>query len=454
MTSLRWTKQQDFCLRLGLLKALVAILPSQRLSAANATILRTLNRLYFDILVHHPSLEKKAGQVLRPLDEDTTVLDALLITSKAQSWGQPIDRKKAIKILEWARVVGLVGSRGNQITERGILLKTILPEGVARFVSGDTEAWNPFTFCPIERAFFFYHLGEQDVILWRLAREVGRLGAGVTLDPGAARQMTYHAMESLLDTVGSHVPMSDLSRLRTLRDLTSAIALELNSDYGSGTHRPYPVVRRKLRKAGPVSTRHTLKNSDHQAIPRFEILVDLGFLTKQVPLQSTGTELQRQRKAWRFTVTSAAQNFADQSAGTELEPAWQWNRFAHAVAAAGIAGASFSRPARPVDAFQVFADVYDDLHRTAGHTPFDSLALMTMLRLLERGLVMEIRQLHDAMLRIKRDGALGHLVFFASGNEPDRMFLLLKPEFRSAVIAWLAQNDFTTSWPHLEDPIN
>ena len=42
MGSFRWTKLQDFCLRLGLLKVAIALLPRQRRSQVREVLLRRL----------------------------------------------------------------------------------------------------------------------------------------------------------------------------------------------------------------------------------------------------------------------------------------------------------------------------------------------------------------------------------------------------------------------------
>jgi hypothetical protein len=50
------------------------------------------------------------------------------------------------------------------------------------------------------------------------------------------------------------------------------------------------------------------------------------------------------------------------------------------------------------------------------------------------GYVLEMATLHDVLLALKRASSLPDHVFFASGNELDRMFVLLKPGFDSKLL--------------------
>src|SRR5437016_1563881 len=170
-----FAKQQDFLLRLGLLRTLVALLPNQRLSVAVPTLHRKLDQTLFRSVrgASAKLIADAAGAVgaTLPLDADRapTIADALLFTSGASSWGQPEVANKKPKILEWAQTFGFVrgSAQGYQITERGIFWKSLIQaKAVAQFVGGDALAWNPFRITPVERAFLFFHLGERDELLW------------------------------------------------------------------------------------------------------------------------------------------------------------------------------------------------------------------------------------------------------------------------------------------------
>src|SRR5687767_11411242 len=126
-------KQQDFCLRLGVLRALLAFLPAHDRSVDRGPVLRRLDAVFFAPLSTKPTLEARTrlvlgGRLEKPTISKTmnqhynglTVADGLLLTSSNPSWVQPLDQKHSAKILEWGQSSGLVG-RGNQITERGKL---------------------------------------------------------------------------------------------------------------------------------------------------------------------------------------------------------------------------------------------------------------------------------------------------------------------------------------------
>jgi hypothetical protein len=91
-----------------------------------------------------------------------------------------------------------------------------------------------------------------------------------------------------------------------------------------------------------------------------------------------------------------------------------------------------------VEALTIFAKAYGMVARRAGHTPFESAAVLSMLLGLEQGLVVEIGYLHDIFVRVKSSADAGDLVYFAGGNEVDRMFVLLSPDFPKRAAGWLA----------------
>lgn len=443
MVGLRWTKLQDFCLRLGLLKTLTAVMPSERRSLPRDDIVARIDKAVFGRLDKVPALDSRAraafGGDLAELFQDAkrrdvfpTVADGLLVTSTSSSWGQPIDVKTSAKIVTWGQEVGLLG-QGNQITERALLLKRLMngPE-IVRFLAGDKLAWNPFTIEPKEAAFFLYHLGERDQVTWDLARAVGGLGAGSDFEATLARQLTAEAMRRRVDAIEKSGGVSRLLELRTLRELTRVIEHELGITPGASSSRPGGSLTLGSSRHAPKASK---KNADHQTVPRFEALTNLGFLQKRADPGAKGRKLDQARSAWKYWVTPAAHRFflALRRADIEPVPDWQWRRFGEVVGESGLVCASTPRRATRAEAIDQFLTSYSVMERKAGHSPFESVALHAMITALAAGLVMEIQFIHEFFIKAKTAGAFGTSVSFASGNDVDSMFLHIRPAAFEAV---------------------
>lgn len=441
MGPFRWTKLQDFWLRLGLLKVLVGVLPSARRSSMRDAILRQIESALFASAAPWPDLRARAEEEYRAeFIEPVSIARVLLLGSGSPSWGQPVskggrvdvDKKRrsivrpsqstVSKILEWGQTAGLVGA-GNKITERGLMLRSFLEPTFGELFRGNPRAWNPFVISDLERAFFFYHLGEYDNVLWHLAYDLGRLGKGVSVYPADVRSMTIDALRKLLDHSTQPVPLSDLPKYRTLRSLVAEMLTERDREPVSGGSQP----RRTSLRTGP--RRQRTKHADHEAIPRFEQLVDLGFLTKAVEDEVTGKDLQKQRNSWTFVVTEQAERFAQEfGAGHPvLDSNWHRTRFARLTSTCGLMRRAEREIATEREALRVFLQTYEEHRRPVGHTPFETIAILSMIRGLEKGIVFEVEDLRRLMLRLKASGGLGGKVFFAAGLSVERMFLLIKP---------------------------
>lgn len=439
---LRWTKLQDFCLRLGLLKVLVAALPTSRTSLARERVLSSLEEVLFRELdqEEHQELLDRVETVLDGESANVdSVADALLVVSGIPSWGQPIRKSTIYKLLEWGKNVGLV-VKGNRISERGLVLRELFDsEAANRFVNGEATAWNPFRLTGAERAFFFYHLGEGDELLWRIAYRVGEAGQGreFTVSDDSAYKLTLTEMKNLLDRAGETAAIPDMPKLRTVRELARAIEHELHPEdasIGRGRYGP-PSPKRPGRSRGGNTKKSSSskKNADHQTIPRFEQLVDLGFLDKPVDDELTGRKLDRARRSWSFTTTSAAERFSESVDTVQklVEPEWKWRGLGEALGNAGIANRKDTCSRLGIDAaVALFLDAYETLRRPAGHTPFESCALLALVRALEAGHFFEVTDLHAVMLEMKRAGLLEGKIHFAAGNEVDRMFVDIQSGFR------------------------
>jgi hypothetical protein len=72
---------------------------------------------------------------------------------------------------------------------------------------------------------------------------------------------------------------------------------------------------------------------------------------------------------------------------------------------------------------------YLKVRRQVGHTPFHSVAMVAMIEATASGLPIEMRRFHELLLALKKNALLQDSVFFASGNEIDRMFVVIREPF-------------------------
>lgn len=441
MPGLPWTKFQDFYLRLGFLQVLVAALSPQRRSAANETIYRRLETsLFVPAKTHRKLLEEALARL--PADVhyadagEMTVAEAFLIAGDCPSWLYGITRETAYKILDWGHDVGFVAA-GNQITERGLLLRHLLREDASQaFLSGNSIAWNPFLLTGPERLFFLYHLCEIDQVTSEIILRLGDLEPGIIVESSKAAEITCSSLFEVLDRARPHLAPRDLPALRTARELACTIARELElSDLlrtcGGTTGR---LPKKRVLSAGAATSPHrrTTKNADHQTIPRFEQLVDLGFVEK--PGGSPGvrpTYKTLAQRRWRYQPTGGCRLWRDAITGNSTgDSRWLWKGFASAAVRVGLGGAvPKPDPLEAATIVRFLADAYARLRRPIGHTPFESVALFAMILAASEGYVLEMATLHDLVLRVKKRGLLPDLVFFASGNDLDKMFVLFRPDF-------------------------
>lgn len=449
MQSFPWTKFQDFYLRLGFLKVLTCALDSGRRSASNQSIDRRLTVPLFEPAAKY---ERCFADVQSNFAEEewcdprdpVTVAEALLIKADAPSVLFAITRKTTYKILDWGHDVYFVG-RGNQITERALVLKALLPEErVERFFAGEVEAWNPFDLTTSERLFFLYHLGELDQLMLELPRAVATQGSGRHLESSEAARLTCETFFAVLRAAEPRLHLRDIPRFRTAHELACAIAEELEltqfaRDCGSYGGRRTKIGRIGAKRPGLMrpgeKARKTTKNADHQTIPRFEQLTDLGFVEKPSPVAAERHDDISCRKRWKYQATDLATRWKVALDQVGTSPEFFTNGFAKtAVATYGLANTGPNEPTDEIVA-RYFGRAYESMRRPVGHTPFDSVALLAMIYAVADGVAIEIEHFHRLMLSIKKNELLPSHAFFASGNEIDKMFLLLKPGFLDAFVA-------------------
>lgn len=454
MARLPWTKFQDFYLRLGFLKVLVAILDPNRRSAANSVLSRRLQQPLFGPARGHEELwrqvetqfpwfgERAAGRSAR----GPTIVEALLLLGGCPSQLYAVTERTAYKILDWGRDLQLIGA-GNQISETGVLLRGLLPQGaVSDFLRGNPLAWNPFVLTERERLLLLFHLCEVDELTIELLGELTRPGVVDPIESAHAAAMTCRAFFRVLEGARERVGPGDLPALRRGRELASAIAEELEledliSEAGAAARRRLPKPMKVPARGGGHAggrgrqRRRTTKNADHQTIPRFEQLVDLGLLGKPVPNRAGPAEAWEARGRWRYERLPRCHIWAEKR-GQSLDGSgpWEWRSFAGVSLASRLVGAAprGECPTPEVKA-EFLWNAYEAVHRQVGHSPFHSVALIAMIDAVEAGFAIEMKDFHELVITIKRRGILGDHVFFASGNEIDKMFLLVRPGFVEGV---------------------
>lgn len=445
MARLRWVKGQDFYLRLGLLKVLVAALSTERTSVANEAIYRRITKplaepakryrdLWREIQGRVPWHDGKhsKGDFRKP-----SVTETLLILGDCPSFLQTLTPGTVYKVLDWGHDLELVG-RGNQITERGLILRSLLPMNQASaFLAGEPLAWNPFRLTTVERLFFLFHITELDSVTARLICSLGSEDTSTLIGNRRAGQIICTVLFDMLDDAKDNIHPNSIPRLQAARELAFRIAEEMDmtdllSKQGGDQRRKLP---RPL-KIGRGQTRKTTKSTDHETIPRFEQLADLGFASKQLDGEPSHT---KSRRRWNYRpLPSCARWKAANDRYDGAEP-FGWGGFAAAAVDALRPTGEASVGARDDEAaLREMWSAYEAIKRPIGDTPFDSLALLTMIRSAASGSAVEMTQLHRMMLQVKKESLLPEHVYFSSGNALDGMFVTLRPGFLEAVRPHLA----------------
>jgi hypothetical protein len=443
MQGVPWTKFQDFYLRLGFLKVLVAALSPSRRSVTNEAVYQKLENPAFRPLQNFAELYERSADRLDKNDKRKAkgrpyALEGLLIANDCQSWLFAITADTVYKILDWGHDVDFVG-RGNQISERGLILRSLLSSDADRFLAGDINAWNPFVLTRKEQLFFLYHLIDIDRVTLRLIEYLAMEEPGAALESSHVAKLTCRALFGVLEDAKQKLSPAQVPQFRVAYELAKAIAQELemgeflpnNSQPIAGVRRlpkPPKIVKRATATLQMSSTkRRPSKNADHQTIPRCEQLVDLGFLAK--PHEEGSTPPQRR---WQYTPTELCRRWAAVFRDCPTGQNFLWDGFATAaISSLGSRGIAATAPDEIV---RFFSDAYDAVRRPIGHTPFDSVALRAMLDAAASGTAIEVSTFHKLVLALKTKNLLPEHAFFAAGNEVDKMFINLRPGYREKLL--------------------
>lgn len=402
--------------RLGLMKILVALLDPQRRSVSSESINQKLLNMLFS----------KA-------DSGLTRAEHLIRSSSCKSWNFRFTKETVHQILDWGHLSGFVGN-GNQITERGLLLRYLMGEDAIVAIRNSTFDINPFTLSMEERIYFLYRQHEIDAPLFFVIKKIAerqdeRVISGINADKITclAFYESYKYLSAFKQFSGG------LLAMKNMRDMIGRMSRELGLEAEipiAATIRP--VSATKLRAREEQRNKKRTKTADHEAITRFEFLVDIGLLDKIVEDNGGRTE-EEYRKMWRYRVSPALSAYADKLHVT-LSSNFITTGFAHAAAALIEATPEYlSAEKTPIPVALQFYNAYKIVKRSFGHTPLESIAIVAMVKSLVGGKVLELAEVHKLCLEMKRIEAFTESVKYAAGNELDRMFVEVRPSFTEEV---------------------
>jgi hypothetical protein len=457
MNRLPWTKLQDFYLRLGFLKILVAALSPERRSIYGDAILRRIETSAFAAAASVPSLWNSVRNVIdwygkdhargKKLDQPS-VSEAQLVATDHPSFLYGITRRSAIKVIDWGHDVALMGA-GHQITERGLLFRSHLPvDATERFFKGDLEAWNPFPLDLSEKILFLYHLSEIDHVTLELAADVAGWTQQKPMEAANVSELLCKAMVRVLARVKDTVRPVDVPAYRIATELARTICLELDlqselkeSGLGAGSLNVprLPPVKKRVGVRPESTGRAGSKSADHQAIPRAEQLLDLGFLEK--PLTHDNSSSRDARRRWRYAPTAIAHRWLKERRQRPTSNAeFLRDGFARtAVIAYQLGNPRDDTEPEVLLIGRYFWDAYQRVGRRLGNSPLDTIALEGMASAAVAGQAIEMAHFERLMVAVKKLGAIPESAFFAGGNDLDTMFVRLKSGFQLGLEAKKAE---------------
>ncbi len=410
--------------RIGVLKVLVSLLDPQRRSQATDSICRKLSRLLFEV---------KGTQLRKGQRRTVYSASHLLQAADAPSLNFRFTPETIDKIVEWGKIYGFLGS-GNQITERGLLFRYLIGDSnVAAISRGDAKV-NPFVLTTEEKLYILFRQFEQDEVIFYLIKRLASIPADSIIRGLEADRLTFDALYDMSTSMKkTRLSAQSILAHKGLAELIVKIAgeLDLLNEYKISPIRRMSLTTNLKTKPSQRDKKRT-NTADNEAIPRFELLTDLGLLYKAPSDISTSAD-DETRQSWQYRVTPSLVAFAN-CLPQKISNSFCWDGYA--TCSSPIVSDNPSRVTINNDPAKIGYRAYDAymiVKRPFGHTPLESVALVGMIRALSNGEIIEMREFHEFFLHIKKSNMFPDSVRYASSNELDKMFIDIKPSFINEV---------------------
>ena len=416
--------------RLGLLKILLALLNPQKRSTSADAINRKLSDLFIEI--QHPI---KSNNKTKPVNR--YLAGKLIIAADSPSYILRITDKYIHEILRWGMICGFVGS-GNQISERGLILRNLMGEEAVSSIIDKSYHINPFRLTKEEKLYFLYRLLEIDSSTYFLIKRLADHEVGDPIDGVSADHIACHSFYDLYQIMNESRSISkDIIVRQLLRDLigkmVSELGLESDIPLRYKVQTPMrPLRTTKLKDPYRALTRKKTNTSDDEAITRFEYLTDLGMLQKKTGGHDCDNE-EDVLYSWKYRVTPVLKKFASKMPDEYIKD-FCYIKFAEA--ATSFIDKECETLTMDNDAIELASRAYEAyqlIKKPFGHTSVESIAIITMIKAVCEFKILEVNAIHKFFLHIKTKGLFQNDVFFASGNDLEKMFISLKPNFRNEV---------------------
>ena len=412
--------------RLGLMKILIAFLHPQRRSESKSFLVRKITNLLF---------QNKSNRF--------PFVESLIRASDSSSWNYRIRENDLFKLLDWGRIYGLVGS-GNQITEQGLLLRHIMGKEAIESILKDCSEINPFNLTLTEKLFFLFTHMEMDTpiffIIKRLA-DVYRKNKVSIIRGIDADIFTCHALYDTYNIISDpRFRNKNFLIQQKLKNLIGKMAKELRitKEIPLSASRVAPSPLKPRVGKGKSDKKVRTIASDSEAIPRFEFLTDIGFLSKNFK-GSDYKNKKQDRMKWQYNIEDTLLKFSDKLP-ENLNTSFFSSSFAHS---ASIIHNCTNELILKVEQFQEIAEIiynaYEVVKRQFGHTPLKTVAIYSMLNSLADKKILEMKDIHKVFIKLKEKNIASDSVKFAAGNSLDKMFININSNFLKLLEVQIAE---------------